>query len=891
MLGRMRVRILIVLAAALAAGFAAETGRIAGRVTAGRSGEPLAGVNVMVDDAAAGAATDAAGRYSILNVAPGRHRVTASMVGYGPVVVTDVAVEPDRTVRVDFRLEPAAIGMPAVRIRAERPLVTKDMTAPRYAVRPADLAYVPGDRLADVALTAPGVARTDSAFHVRGGRATEVDFLIDGVSVVDPLSGELAIELSRGVADEVVFMPGGFPAEYGRAMSGVINMITVNPRERVGAGYRLKTEELMPAYYNFGYTDQGLQLHLPVLPNLRLVADASALTTDDWDPRLFKLPHKGRADYSIYGKLFWDVAGPLRLALSGVLYHSQLDRYKTEWRLRLDDYRSDQRASDLEVAKLTWMPQASSFYSLSLARLFTAKEFGVREPGAVNIWQEFQFRDTSEFVTPVKDINNPWGCPFERYWLFYTGGTYEESRRSSVQTLTARISSENQLSGVHRLSAGATAEFHDVRTDWTRWPAWQPVLDTYRFRPTNLAAYVQERMDFEGLYADIGLRFDRFCPSSGSVGRVDPAAQQAETTAPQSRLSPRLGMSFRITDWLFLRANYGHYFQVPLFSMLYDNTVVPVRYRTAYGEQLLIVGNPGLKPERTQSYELGLQGEVAKGLLATANLWRKDVYDLVGTREVPALPQRYVTYFNVDYARLTGVELIGEVRRAWATARLSYTLSWARGTSSYANEAYYEFIQRGDTAPMVEYALDFDQRNRFFGQLDLTFPPGLSGAGWLAGVADSLGVHLLAYTGNGFPYSPPGGKGDPATWNTRLKPWRSNVDAALTKPVRLGRLGISLVVEVLNVLDIRDIMNIYPATGRPNDDGITVDFADFYRPADRAMRFLDADYDPRRDVNKDGYITQFEDYRSACLYHRATIDWVNNYGPPRRARLGFQVFF
>lgn len=862
----------------MAACFGAETGRIAGRVVA-TDGEPLAGVNVIVDDAAAGAATDESGRYAIINVAPGRHRVTASMVGFRQVVVTDVEVEPERTARVDFRLEPAAIGMPAVRVRAERLLVSRDMTAPRYAVRPAEAAYVLGDRLTDMVLVAPGVARTDSAFHVRGGRATEVDFLIDGVSVVDPLFGELAIEPARGVADEVVFMPGGFPAEYGRAMSGVINMITVNPKERFSAEYRLKTEKLMPVYYDFGYTDQGLQLHLPVLPGLRLVADASALTVEDWDPRLFKLPHKGRADYSFYGKLFWDAASTLRLAVSGVLYHTQFDRYKSEWRLRLNDYRSDQRASDLETAKLTWMPGASSFYSLSLSRLATQKQFGVREAGDVSIWQTFEFRDTSEFATPVRDINNPWGCPFERYWFFYTGGTYEESRRSSVQTLTARVSSENQLTSVHRLSAGATAEFHDVRTDWTRWPAWNPVLDTYRFKPNNLSAYVQDRMDFEGLFADVGLRYDRF----------DPATQPAAEGEPKSRFSPRLGMSFRITDWLFMRANYGHYFQVPVFSVLYDNTVAPVRYRTAYGEQLLIVGNPDLKPERTQSYELGLQGEVAKGLLVTGNLWRKDVYDLVGTREVPALPQRYVTYFNVDYARLTGVEFIGEVRRAWAAARVSYTLSWARGTSSYANEAYYEFIQRGDTARMVEYTLDFDQRNRFFGQLDLTVPSEVSGVRWLDAVLDSLGAHLIGYMGNGFPYSPPGGKGDPATWNTRLKPWRSNVDAALSKPVRFGRLHLNLVAEVLNVLDIRDIMNVYPATGRPNDDGVTVDFADFFRPAERAMRFLDKDYDPRRDSNHDGFITQFEDYRSAFLYHKATIDWVNNYGPPRRARLGFSV--
>jgi outer membrane receptor protein involved in Fe transport len=306
---------------------------------------------------------------------------------------------------------------------------------------------------------------------------------------------------------------------------------------------------------------------------------------------------------------------------------------------------------------------------------------------------------------------------------------------------------------------------------------------------------------------------------------------------------------------------------------------------------LLVVGNPDLKPERTQSYEVGFQGEVARSLLLTTNLWRKDVYDLIGTREVPALPHRYVTYFNVDYARLTGTDLIIDVRQTWFALRVSYTLSFARGTSSYANQAYYEFIQQGDTAPQVEYALDFDQRNRFFLQLDAVVPPRLTRWRPLDFLLDSIGVHLLGYLGNGFPYSPPGGKGDPQTWNTELKPWRSNVDASLSKGFRLGPVRLDLVVEVLNVLDIRDVMNVYPATGLPDDDGVLVDYTDFYRTAAQAMRFGDADYDPRRDYNHDGYINQYEDYMSTYLYHRATIDWVNNYGPPRRARLGVELAF
>jgi hypothetical protein len=271
------------------------------------------------------------------------------------------------------------------------------------------------------------------------------------------------------------------------------------------------------------------------------------------------------------------------------------------------------------------------------------------------------------------------------------------------------------------------------------------------------------------------------------------------------------------------------------------------------------------------------------------------VYGLVGTQLVPALPQAYVTYVNIDYAKLTGVEFIVELRRRWFNAKLSYTLSYARGTSSYANEAYYEFIQQGETVPAVEYTLDFDQRNRFFLQADATVPEKATGARWLDAVLDSLGCHLLGYVGNGFPYSPPGGKGDPATWNTYIGPWRSNIDAVITKPVKLGRVRIDLVAEVLNLLDIRDVLYVYPGTGSPIDDGERFYYYSFEWARYLAGWFGDRYYNPALDANHDGYVSadeaQYGAFRSVAAYHKAKIDWINNYGPPRRARLGFTVAF
>ena len=891
---------LLFLAGAVA--HAGETGKLAGRVFDLATGEPLPAANVVLTDGSLGAATDASGFYAILNVPAGVHAVEASMVGYQPTKVTDVRVDPDHTTRLDLRLGATTIAMPSVVVKAEKPMVSKEMVAARFAVPSEQIAYLPADRLSDVMLFSTGVARTESTFHVRGGRATEVDYLIDGVSVIDPLTGEFGIELSRGVADEVVFLPGGFSAEYGRAMSGVINMVTVNPRHRFGAAYRLKSEKPMPFYYDFGYTDQGLQLHLPATGRLRAVLNVGSTTIDDWDPRLFRLPHKNRADYSLYGKALWDLTGSLKLTASGAAFRTEYDRYHSQWKFRLDDYRSDMRHGDLGIGRLTFMPSSRSYYNLTVSRFHADNTFGVREPGPVNLWQDFSFLDTSEMSRPVIDDRNPWHVRWNRYWYFYTAGTFDQYRHTTTQTWSATASGSAQASEHHQLSFGAEADMYGVGSNWTRWVGSNsPVPDTYHFRPSALSAYLEDKIEHEGLFANLGLRFDRFDPNA--TFRESLASQARDTdrvrAEVKSRVSPRIGASFRITEWLFARANYGYYVQFPLFSALYDNTVKPVLYRTSYRDSLLVVGNPDLKPERTQSYELGLQGELAKSVAVTASLWRKDVYDLVGTHEVPVLPERYVTYVNVDYARLSGIELILDLRKDWVGSKLSYTLSYARGTSSYANQSYYEFIMRGQTVPAVEYPLDFDQRNRFFLQLDATVPRQATGLGWVNAVTDSIGLHLLGYLGNGFPYSPPGGKGDPATWNTIQGPWRSNVDAVITKPLSLGRVRLDFVVELLNVLDIRDIMYVYPETGLPDDDGERFYYYDFeFVRGDTTITprwFGQSGYDPGRDPNHDGFVSpdeaQWAEFGRVKAYRKAALDWVNNYGPPRRARLGFTLSF
>ena len=468
---------------------AGETGKIAGRVL-DDAGQPLPQANVVITGQSLGAASDVSGYYVILNIPVGTYAVEASMIGYQAVIVTDVRVEPDRTARVDFRLSASAINVPGITVHAEKPMVSKDMVGARYSLPAQDINSLPAEYLqGGMPFFSPGVARTESSYHVRGGRATEVDYRIDGVSVVDPLSGEFGIELSRSAADEVIFMPGGFSAEYGRAMSGVVNLITAYPKAEPSAAYRIRSEKPMPYYYDFGYTDQALQAHLPVTKGLRLFVNAGATTMDDWDPRLFLLPHKERADYSLYGKAVADLSSKLKFTGSAAVFRSELDRYQSQWKFRLDDYRSDLRHGNLGTASLSWLPEDRFLGKVQVSRFYTDKTIGVREPGPVNIWKDFQFRDTSEYGLPKIDEHNPWHVIENRYWYFFTDGTYDQYRYTATENWNSKLLATAQVTPHHQLSAGAEADLYDVSSRSYGWlKSNSPFIDKYEFRPVEMSA-------------------------------------------------------------------------------------------------------------------------------------------------------------------------------------------------------------------------------------------------------------------------------------------------------------------------------------------------------------------------------------------------------------------
>jgi len=212
---------------------AGTKGKILGKVVDAQTGEPLAGVNVMILDTILGAATDLEGEFLILNVPPGTYRVQATMMGYKPMIQTGVRVNVDRTTNLDFRLDETVIEFEeAIVVTAERPLVERDQTSTRHFVEAQEITARPTSQLTEILTTLPGIDVAEGEFIVRRGSMDQVAFLIDGIRARNPLDHSPYTNINLTAIQELEIITGGFNAEYGEAQSGVFNIVTKEGSDR-----------------------------------------------------------------------------------------------------------------------------------------------------------------------------------------------------------------------------------------------------------------------------------------------------------------------------------------------------------------------------------------------------------------------------------------------------------------------------------------------------------------------------------------------------------------------------------------------------------------------------------------------------------------------------------
>lgn len=265
------------------------TGRILGEVVDAETGDPVAGAQASVVGHPLRTISNRVGRFVLTAVPPGDRTLTVEMLGYRSTTVEHVRVRAGHPVEVAVRLTPVPVDVPGLVVEAERVrLMEPEVTASHEVVLGRELRELPVDRVAEAIELTPGV----SDGHFRGGRVGQETYVVDGFALKNQLEGSTqgsVLELSPTSLEEIEVVTGGFGAEFGSALSGVVSLVTRrgDPQEwRRRASVR--TDHWAPHPLFRGFSELSMSAGGPV----RLLGAGSTLFVDvlaqalaDADPR------------------------------------------------------------------------------------------------------------------------------------------------------------------------------------------------------------------------------------------------------------------------------------------------------------------------------------------------------------------------------------------------------------------------------------------------------------------------------------------------------------------------------------------------------------------------------------------------------------------------------
>ena len=831
----------------VAAAHAGKTGKIAGKVVDAQTKEPLIGVNVFIPGTTLGAASDLEGNYFIINIPPGTYQLKASAVGYASQTVNNVTVSADRTTQITFELASQTIELTGVVIVAGRPIVQKDLTSTTSTVTSDQISKLALENVSSAVNLQAGVVEG----HFRGGRSNEVKYLIDGISVNDVFSGNFSLEAEINTVQEIQVLSGTFNAEYGEALSGVVNQVTKIARDNYSGSFSFYTGDYLSSstrlFKNIDHASPSdLQNYEGMLSGpvpgtgkfmkfflsgryyyddgyiygRRVFNPSDSSNFSDNDPSKWHIgatgdgkyvPMNFQKRYSLQGKISFDVGDSKRLILQGIYQDKQFKEYDHQFQFNPDgDYQRFQK-SFLGMANYNHVFSNASFID------FNASTF-------ISEYKQYVYENPLDprYVNPerMRDVGGN---------AFLTGGTQNWHFFHRTDTYTGKVDFTSQLTNVHQVKAGVEGQYHrlkyeDFQIHVDASSGFKPALpkpgdfdfNTYDNSPYQFAAYVQDKIELPYLIVNVGVRFDYFEPDGkalkdpNNIAALDllqppfPDSLMTRATA-KYQFSPRIGISYPITDQGAIHLSYGHFFQIPPFEFLYKNPSFRIPLTGSFPRFIgNSIGNADLQPQRTTVYEIGLQQELAPNLGITVTGYYKDIRNLLGIQiHIKNDFKKFGEYVNRDYGSVQGFTISLERRLTNGFgANVDYTYQIAKGNASDPNDDF----NRVQANPPVEInkqlvPLNWDRRH----SLNLTVT---------AGDPDNLLGSFIARLGSGLPYTPALQNQRTGLENSDNRPTFFNTDLYVTKYLELFNLPLSLFVKVYNVFDSENELNVFSDTGR-----------------------------------------------------------------------------
>ena len=255
------------------------TGKIRGTVSSS-DGQALVGANVIVDGTSKGAATDADGGFTILNVEAGIYSVTASYIGYQSSTESNVSVKVDLTTPLNFSMSASAVEGEAVTIVGEKRLIEKSATNSVRTVGAEEIGNSASRSVSGMLDMQAGVNITNGRLSIRGSRAEEVAYTLDGASITDVVNTGRDVSAIPEALAEISVESGGYGAHIGGANSGVVRQTLKTGGSEVGGTVRFETGD-------YGYTDLTATVGVPIGDKIRTFVALRSNHVDDHTPTYY----------------------------------------------------------------------------------------------------------------------------------------------------------------------------------------------------------------------------------------------------------------------------------------------------------------------------------------------------------------------------------------------------------------------------------------------------------------------------------------------------------------------------------------------------------------------------------------------------------------------------
>jgi len=798
-------------------------GKISGIILDAETKEPLIGAIVTVLGTSMGAPTDIDGHFVVLNISPGNYDIKATYIGYRAEVIKNVRLVAGITKEVNFNLTSSAVEVQEVTVEAERVFFEAKATNTVKVLDAEAIGALPVRGVVQALALQAGVVMTEGSggatgnptLYIRGGRGTEVLYVLDGIPQNDSYTGTNYSQISQGAIAQASLQVGGFEAKYGKAGSGMMNITT----KTGGSKYTASAEAVTSSFTDdYGYNIYDMTLSGPLYPTWKgqtffvsyergWFADQSpsAIGISFNSDTVFSrktLPDNDAATNKTSISTRHELAGGAYLTL-------KLNSNDRDFRTFTQLYEKWNSAHNRLTTRLnrSFSAQLNAPISSNIVATLNGGYRSIYEVSGDGIWRDKPLVEWGDpaYNSEIKTISEP--ITTDATGIFYGKGLNNIYTKMNNQAFTADAQISIQAKN-HLIEAGGGGEFNTLRY-YSINPrmiaknvtvlGYNPLrvyrdLRPYFFgydifgqkqtsvgqvdiidtlgntqnvgpkQPYSMYAYVEDTYEIQDLVIKVGLRLDYFNPKTEMLrDEAFPYAFGDPTIfddadfvqAPDEfHISPRVGLAFPVTRSTKFHAQFGTFIQQPRLTDLYST---PIADETLLQSQNLQINTGHLTSEKTTQYELGFMqvlGDNKAGLNIT--MFYKNTTGLID--QTTRL-----------FQRISGGEILryyGPANTDFGTIRgIAFTLDVAR-MSYYTMSINYTYSKAEGTGSSTSSSTIATFRNvdgevpKVIAPLDFdqrhtgTISVGFSTHKGELGIFENMNASVLASFNSGRPYTP-----------------------------------------------------------------------------------------------------------------------------------------